>query len=343
MSFDIFAAVFYLITRYEEYVALPQDFDEMGRYKATSSLAYQQNFLQTPLIDKWVVEFEKDLANSVACYGVGSQRHFSFRPLIVIDTLFKYQNTSFVNNSYHFWGNLFKGKWTALSMQIKALLRLSDDPYCNFATLLQLHNRNNLLPIFFLRVSYDVWWKKPVYAFTQTYRKLLSHNYLFELHGSPESACNVHKLIAERKNLFKITKSQITMNCFHNLAFKLPMAYRNLLKASFKEDYSMVYDNEIGFRASTCTPYKYYDLEKEDYFKLVVHPVAMCDDILRSKGCKREEVQQSMMRLAKEVKQVNGEFVCIFHNDILSDTGRWRHWLSVYESSIRAIASMELK
>lgn len=343
MPFDMFAAIFYLISRYEEYVATPNDFDEMACFKAECSLAYQEGFLQQPLVDAWVMELEKTLQQHTALYQVNEGRCFTFRPVIVIDTLFKYQNKSILHNTYHFCRNLYKSRWHAIRTQLKAFLRISNDPYCNFSSLLQMHNRNNLLPIFFLRVSYNKWWERPIYAFNSTYRKLLSQNYFFELHATPEASASFAKLLSERKKLYQITKSQVTMNCFHHLVFSFPQSYRNLVKASFRGDYSMAYANYAGFRASTCTPYKYYDLEKEDYYKLTIHPVALSDDVLRQKGSKRDDVYRYMIQLAKEVKQVKGEFVCLFHNDILSDSGRWNRWLAVYESSIRAIANMEVK
>ena len=43
IPFDFFAAAFYLITRYEEY--LPHKRDIFDRYEASESLAYQHNFL----------------------------------------------------------------------------------------------------------------------------------------------------------------------------------------------------------------------------------------------------------------------------------------------------------
>ena len=43
LGFDIFAATFYLISRYEEY--LPSISDKHSRFRAEDSLAYQKNFL----------------------------------------------------------------------------------------------------------------------------------------------------------------------------------------------------------------------------------------------------------------------------------------------------------
>ena len=51
--FDIFAAAFYLLSRYEEY--LPNQADAHGRFAAENSLAYRAQFLQQPLIDEWAL------------------------------------------------------------------------------------------------------------------------------------------------------------------------------------------------------------------------------------------------------------------------------------------------
>src|SRR3954447_4022226 len=51
ISFDIFAATFYLISRYEEY--LPHAKDEFGRYAHTNSFAFREHFLHLPLINLW--------------------------------------------------------------------------------------------------------------------------------------------------------------------------------------------------------------------------------------------------------------------------------------------------
>ena len=53
IPFDIFAASFYLQSRYEEYLPYVQDAHE--RFSATDSLAHKHKFLDKPLIDIWVV------------------------------------------------------------------------------------------------------------------------------------------------------------------------------------------------------------------------------------------------------------------------------------------------
>ena len=61
-DFDIFAAVFYLITRYEEY--LPHAKDMYGRYAHENSIAYKDGFLHLPIINIWIEAFKAKLLSN---------------------------------------------------------------------------------------------------------------------------------------------------------------------------------------------------------------------------------------------------------------------------------------
>lgn len=56
LPFDIFAAAFYLLSRYEEY--LPHVKDDYGRFLASESLALKEGFLHQPVIDIWAYKFK---------------------------------------------------------------------------------------------------------------------------------------------------------------------------------------------------------------------------------------------------------------------------------------------
>ena len=56
IPFDIFAASFYLISRYEEY--LPHVRDVHERFTAEQSLAYKFRFLEKPVVDIWALKLK---------------------------------------------------------------------------------------------------------------------------------------------------------------------------------------------------------------------------------------------------------------------------------------------
>ena len=51
VPFDLFSAVFYLVSRYEEY--LPFNSDQHNRFPAEKSLAFGSDFLRIPVVDLW--------------------------------------------------------------------------------------------------------------------------------------------------------------------------------------------------------------------------------------------------------------------------------------------------
>ena len=103
----------------------------------------------------------------------------------------------------------------------------------------------------------------------------------------------------------------------------------------------MSYLNHIGFRASTCTPFNFYDINHEYTTKLVVHPVEISDRTLKSMGIHHEMLEKLMKDYANKIKLVNGEMATSFQNVSLSNDGRWFGWRGEYESAIRYISLLE--
>src|SRR5438309_971522 len=60
-GFDLFAAVFFLVTRYEEYLTYKSD--SYGRYAHENSLAFREDFLHLPLVNIWLEDFRQLLAD----------------------------------------------------------------------------------------------------------------------------------------------------------------------------------------------------------------------------------------------------------------------------------------
>ena len=67
----------------------------------------------------------------------------------------------------------------------------------------------------------------------------------------------------EKNRLEGITNMQTKRSRQHYLRFSLPETYQQLIDLEIEEDYSMGYASHVGFRASTCTPFYFYDLDFE--------------------------------------------------------------------------------
>ena len=81
IPFDIFAASFYLVSRYEEY--LEYDPDEHRRYPASASLACRNGFLEKPVVDLWTKEFARIILKK---YPTIAFKRSEYNALLTIDS-----------------------------------------------------------------------------------------------------------------------------------------------------------------------------------------------------------------------------------------------------------------
>jgi len=89
LPFDPFAASFYLVSRYEEY--LPHIRDSHNRYLASGSDAYQQGYLHKPLVNMWSFRI-KDILHSWFPGLTFTTPVYDFVPTIDVDAAYAYKN-----------------------------------------------------------------------------------------------------------------------------------------------------------------------------------------------------------------------------------------------------------
>ena len=125
----------------------------------------------------------------------------------------------------------------------------------------------------------------------------------------------------------------------HYLRFSLRETYQQLIDLEIEEDYSMGYASHVGFRASTCTPFYFYDLDFEIQTPLKIFPFVLMDTTLND--YMKLTPKQSLGRikdLYMEVKKVNGTLITLFHNESISGYMRWNGWQRVYQTMLKLIA-----
>ena len=123
-------------------------------------------------------------------------------------------------------------------------------------------------------------------------------------------------------------------NSFNKL--NLPNCYRNLINLEVKEDYSMGYVNEIGFRAGTCSPFLFYDLDYEIQTPLMIHSFQVMDYALLSKKSFLDK-KQAVEKMIQEIQAVDGTFIPIFHNYTFSSEHRWTGFKDLFNLILKSV------
>lgn len=326
LPFDLLAAVFYLLSRYEEY--LPHRKDRHGRYLAEQSAAGQYRFLQEPVVDQWLFHFRKLLQKR----GLIIPKK-SFRAQITydIDMAWQYCHRS----ALRYWGGNFRdalrGHWKAIPERQKVVSGKCEDPYFSFPELDLLHKKFDVHPLFFMLLGRPGKYDRNIKPEHPAMRQLmtdLAKKYDIGIHpsyGSHESPGRLHQEIGL---LADTIQKRITKSRQHFIKFSLPETYRRLIDQGITDDYSMGYATHNGFRAGTSHPFFWYDLSKEQATSLMIHPFAFMD--ATSKFYLKQDPKETFrewQKLFLKVQVVEGTFISIWHNFILS---RGSDWLEMY-------------
>ena len=335
LPFDIFAASFYLITRYEEY--LDYEADKHGRYKASSSLAFRNGFLSQPVVDLWAREFSKVLLKK---FQTLTFRRNEFKALLTIDTdqPFAYLGKNLLSSI----GGLFHDLTTSEGHpgdRYRIVVKGDKDPFEVYDYIIENIKKYNADSRFFFPVGdHSKFDKNPSWRNTE-YRNLIkriSGKYKTGLHSSYYASGDSSLISSETSRLKTVLQREITMNCFHSIRFFMPYSYAEIKNAGITEDYSMGYPEEPGFRASIARPFYFYNISEDQQTSLKVVPFQVMDSTLYDyNGLDTVKSKEVIQNLINETKRAGGSFVSIWHNTSLLDGSEWQGWREVFEFMLK--------
>ncbi|MBA3899420.1 MAG: hypothetical protein H0X62_04285 [Bacteroidetes bacterium] len=336
LPFDPFAASFYLVSRYEEY--LPHIKDEYGRFDSKESLAFQKEFLERPLINIWASKIKQLLAEKYPGIQL-KQANYKFISTIDIDNAYAYKEKGTVRTVGGFARAVVNMNMEEAMQRLSVVFGKCPDPFDTYDYQLEVQKRFNLNVIYFMLLAdYGINDNNiPVQSKKlQSLIKSLADYAEVGIHPGFNAHLNLNKLQEEHARLEHILKREVKKSRQHFLKLTLPETYRDLISLDISDDYTMGYASKIGFRASICTAFNFYDLDLDVETKLRVHPFVLTDANLKySMKLQPENAMDYIAPIIEEVKSLNGTFISIWHNDSLSENAEWKGWREVFESLMK--------
>lgn len=339
--FDILAASFYLISRYEEYVSHKKD--KYGRYAYENSIAYNKGFLHLPLVNIWINDLGKFIQSKFSSFQFKKQP-FKFQPTYDIDIAYSYLNKGFLRNSGGLIRSLLTGDMHRSTERINVLRGNKKDPFDTYEVMDGLNTEFKLDPIYFFIVASSTGkYDKNISPSNVSMRELICHHarkYKVGIHPSWQSGDDPSLLIKEIKTLEEITETNISISRQHFIRFDLPSTYQNLIKAGITSDYSMGYGSINGFRASVATPFYWYDLSTETQTTLEIHPFCYMDanSFFEQKFTPHQALEE-MIIYKNTIKESGGTMITIWHNPFLGTDKLFEGWKEVWETFLKEISS----
>lgn len=327
-GFDFFSAIFFMLSRYEEY--LPFESDHHSRFPAAQSLAFRYSFLELPVVDIWVREFYRQLASKYSDL-VPLKGKFHAIMTYDIDVAYKFRGRSFIHQILAGSRDLIQLKWGTLISRFTVLLRVNKDPWDVFKYL-EDKIRDSLTPaIFFFpcgkRTSFD----KNQNPKNPLIERLIIKSKSFVkigLHPSYQSVDRLDLLTDEKRILEQIVMDNVVDSRQHFLRFKMPETFLALSKAGIRFEYSMLFPDAPGFRAGTCRPFYFFDLYAEQITSLRLYPGCWMDSTFINYS---QSGSHTALVKAKEliqvIRKVGGYFIPIFHNNTLE----YENWRGIHE------------
>jgi len=347
VPFDIFSAIFFLLSRYEEYDTHTPD--KHGRYPATDSILQRNGWLHRPLADEWVQAFRGELERKldVKLPAPG----FSFCATYDIDIAYSHLHKGVGRIAGAFLRALLQADLKQVSQRSRVLRKKQKDPYDSFRWMRQIHREYGVSPTYFVlsalrttRFDKNIHPKHP--AMVRVIKNLAKEGKV-GIHPSYYSQEGT-TMQEEHKVLEEIAGVSTSLSRQHYIRAVVPHTYRMLISHGITDDYSMGYGTHLGFRAGTGCPFYWYDLEREQTAALRIHPFCFMDTTAHYEG--GLDAQQAFERLeamTEILRRTGSVLVTVFHNFSLGTAEEWKGWRQAYElflhTTIRAgIGSMNV-
>jgi len=336
LPFDIFAASFYLLSRYEEY--LPHVRDEYGRFTATESIAYQNGFLHQPVIDIWAYRLKSALQQKFPNFRFPKNK-YKVQPIIDVPMAYLFKQKGFMRILGGTLKDFARFRIKRLSQRFLVLFGFQKDPYDSFKWIINKQKQCKFKFIVFFLIGEYSTYDKNISINRKSFVSLIKSvaDYCsVGLKASYFALDDIRLMKKERKKMESITNFELesTRNSFSKT--NLPTSYRNLVEMEIKNDFTMGYRNYMGFRAGTCTPFLFYDLDYEVQTPLLIHSFHVLDYALLSYHSQLDR-SEAMQRLIYEVKKVNGTFTPVFHNYVFGNEPKWKGFRKLFSEVLDSI------
>ena len=326
---DIVASIYFLVTRYEEWVQ-PTIRDEHGRFPGQNSLPFRAGFLDRPVVE----EYQQLLRNWLRQIGIDiARRQGTFTAVVTHDVDTLGGGRGLLPTLRTIAGSvLARRSWKASLELVRRRLGLVDDPLADLGPVLasaqdltQRVGKDHVRQVFFFmsggRSCFEPGYKIESERARVAIQQVLGAGAEVGLHASYEAGSKPDLVAGERQALVRVVGNVVTMNRHHYLRWCEPGDGYALANSGIRSDYTLGYADVAGFRLGVCHPIPLFDPAKQRLMGIEEHPLIVMDCSLSDPGymnLSEDEAFACVRGLIEGVARHRGEFVMLWHHNTLS-------------------------
>jgi len=329
IGIDIFGSAFFMLTRYEEIVN--ENRDDYDRFPAKESLAYQEGFLERPIINEYL-EILWLAIHTLWPDIKRKQRHFKILPTHDVDRPFGTAFLTTYQKLHTLAGDLIKRKNPGLFFRrSKMIFDIFSKGYIydednTFDLIMDISEKNGLTSTFFFMTAVGISDNDGNYdinrvEITDLIKKIKRRGHRIGVHPSFESYKSSDVMEDSVNRLKSCLADLATDDAIggrqHYLRWKNPDTWRHYENSGLKYDTTLSYADHIGFRCGTCYEYSVFDIKERKMLQLKEYPLIVMecsglDDCYM--GLSHEEMCRRSIKLKQYCEKYAGNFVILWHN-----------------------------
>ncbi|MBK1988488.1 polysaccharide deacetylase family protein [Sphaerospermopsis aphanizomenoides BCCUSP55] len=348
LGLDIFGSAFFMLSRYEEVVKPERD--RHDRFPATASIAYQEGFLDRPIINEYLEILWACLKHLWP--GLKRKpRQFQTYVSHDVDEPFKYAFAGISSLVRQCGGDLIKHRnpgqalntishWT----QVKTG-NFNSDPCNTFDMIMDISEKHNLKSSFYFITDHSAGKIDGDYSINHPLIRSLLHKIHQRGHEiGLHTSYNTYKDPVQTKREFEILKQVCTEEGIqqeywggrqHFLRWRTPNTFQNWENAGLDYDSTLSFADLAGFRCGICYEFSTFNINTRQPLKLRERPLMVMECTVIDKrymnlGLDGDAALLTMDKYKQRCQIFNGDFTLLWHNSRLADPLEIR----IYESLV---------
>ena len=319
-SIDIFASIFFMLSRWEEYVNKNRDSHE--RFPSTLSLAFKNNFLDRPVVNEYV----EMLKNMLKYLDNNSKFKIQNSKLFLthdVDELYMWKSWKQVFKVGV--GDIIKRKSISLALERVAeyfLIRRKkiNDPFDTFDWLMDKSEGINVKSRFYFMsggvTDYDNKYKIDETKSLELIEKIKERGHIIGIHPSYNAFNDTIQFKKELDLLEQTVGQKIVEGREHYLRFEVPTTWQIWEDNGMQVDSTCGYADKEGFRCGTADEFSVFNILTRKKLKLKERPLIFMDG--RDFNCNgytdSSQFKHNLFKYLERNKKYRSNLTILFHN-----------------------------
>ena len=319
-SIDIFATIFFFLSRWEEYISKDRDIFE--RFKFENSISFKFNLISRPIVNE-IVEFLWNMLKETGFEGDRIKR--TFKPIIThdIDQPVRLNRLEMLIKSFGKnllrYGNI-RGAFNDLWIYPLNKFTPKFDPANFYDFLMDASESINTKSIFNFQNSkktkYDWGYNIKSDFIKDVFERIKNRGHIIGYHPGFFTLDNSELWKLEYEELCNTADYKVLQGRQHYLRFKAPFTWQIWEDNGLEADSTLGYSEQEGFRCGTCYDFSVYNFLTRKKLKLKETPLIFMEvSVINYQGITDPELYSNKFNnIADIVKKYGGNFVFLWHN-----------------------------